>query len=560
MPSSLEIAARTPPRPIEDVAEEAGLRPEEFEPYGRYKAKVAPEAVLDRLARQPQGRLVVVTAVTPTSAGEGKTTMSISLVQGLATIGTRAMLCMRQPSMGPVFGSKGGGTGGGRAQVVPMEDINLHFTGDGHAVTSAHNLLAAAIDASLHHGNPLGIDPRTVTWPRTTDVNDRALRHIMVGLGGRAHGVLRESGFVITAASEIMAILGLAADLADLRQRLGRIVVGDTLEGGPVTAEDLRVAGALAVLLRDAVRPNLVQTIEGRPALVHAGPFGNIAPGNSSVIADRIALKLADVVVTESGFGSDLGFEKFCHLLAPAGTPWLRPDVAVVVATARALKMHGGLSEADASATADLEALERGSENLAAHLDIVRTFGLPVVVAVNRHAADTEPELRLLSRLALDLGADEVAVSDGFARGGEGAAALAEAVLAGLERRSTFAPPNAPGTPILEQIERIAVQLYGADGIGLSPTAEQSLGRLQAAGLGSLPVCMAKTHMSLSHDPARKGRPRGFVLPIRDLVASVGAGFVVALCGEQLLMPGLGRAPAFGRIDIDPDGRIAGLS
>src|ERR687892_200634 len=508
-PDSLELAQRAVLRPIEDVAAEAGLRPGEIEPYGRAAAEVD-LGVLDRLADGPDGRVVVVTGITPTSLGEGKTTTSIGLVQGLQRVGARAMLCLREPSVGPVFGSKGGGTGGGHAQVVPMEDINLHFTGDFHAVASAHNLLAAALDASLHHGNPLGIEPRTVTWPRALDLNDRALRHIMVGLGGRAHGVPRETGFVITAASEVMAILAMTSGVQDLRARLGRIVVGAAAAGEPVTAEDLRVAGAMAVLLRHAIRPNLVQTIEGRPALVHSGPFGNIASGNSSVLAARVGRKVADVVVTEAGFGSDLGFEKFCHLVA--------------------------------------------------HIENVHAFGVPAVVAVNRVEGDADAELELVAEAARDLGAEEVAVCDGFARGGAGAEDLAKALLAALERPASFAPLNPAGMPIRDQIERIATRLYGADRVELSPAADRSLARLTVRGLDRLPVCMAKSHLSLSHDPALKGRPTGFTLPVRDVVASVGAGFVVALCGDQMLMPGLSREPAFTRMDVDSEGRVVGLS
>ena len=556
-PSSLELAQRASLRPIEDVAAEAGFLPDEVEPYGRHAGKVD-LSVLDRLGDRPDGRLVVVTGITPTSLGEGKTTTSIGLAQGLGRVGARAMLCIREPSVGPVFGSKGGGTGGGHAQLLPMEDINLHLTGDFHAVAAAHNLLAAALDASLYHDNPLGVEPRTVTWPRALDVNDRALRHMVIGLRGTAHGVPREAGFVITAASEVMAILAMATGLDDLRARLGRIVVGETREGRPITAEDLRVAGAMAVLLRHAVRPNLVQTIEGRPALVHAGPFGNIAAGNNSVLADRVALKLADVVITESGFGSDLGFEKFCHLVAPAAG--IAPSVAVVVATVRALRMHGGLDEVQACTKPDVDALEQGAENLAAHIDNVHAFGLPAVVAVNRVEGDTDEELDLLMALARDFGADEVALCDGFARGGEGAEDLAKAVLAALESPSRFIPLNAPGAPIAQQIETIATRLYGAAGVDLSEATLGSLTRLEARGLDRLPVCMAKTHLSLSHDPGRKGRPQSFTLPVRDLVASVGAGFVVALCADQMLMPGLGREPAFTRTDVDADGRTVGLA
>jgi formate--tetrahydrofolate ligase len=557
-PSSLEMSQGAILRPIEEVAVDAGLLPEELEPYGRYKGKVD-LSVLDRLADRPDGRLVVVTGITPTSAGEGKTTTSIALAQGMARVGTQAMLCLREPSMGPVFGAKGGGTGGGRAQVVPMEDINLHFTGDFHAVAAAHNLLAAAVDASLHHGNPTGMDARLVTWPRALDMNDRALRHLVVGLGGRTGGVPRESGFVITAASEVMAILALADGPADLRDRLGRIVVAETADGGAVTAEDLRAAGAMAAVMRDALRPNLVQTLEGQPVLIHAGPFGNIASGNNSVLADRVAMKLADVVFTEAGFGTDLGFEKFCHLVARA--EGVRPSAAVIVATVRALKLHGGMEEAACMAgDEDVAAVERGAENLAAHVDNVRAFGIPAVVAVNRVSGDTDREVDLLVELARELGADEVAVSDGFERGGPGAEDLAKSVLAALERPSEFQPLNPPETPLREQIERVATRLYGAAGVEFSPDAEKSLRRLDQRGLSHLPVCMAKSHMSLSHDPTMKGRPRSFVLPVRDLAPSVGAGFVIALCGDVLLMPGLGKEAAYKRIDVDDDGRITGLS
>jgi formate--tetrahydrofolate ligase len=556
-PSSLDLSQQTSLRPIEDVAAEAGVLREEVEPYGRHAAKLD-LSVLDRLSGGPLGRAVVVTAITPTSLGEGKTTTSIGLVQGLGRIGARAMLCLREPSVGPVFGAKGGGTGGGRSQVVPMEDINLHFTGDFHAVAAAHNLLAAATDASLHHGNPLGIEPRTVSWPRALDVNDRALRHVLVGLGGKPHGVPRESGFVITAASEVMAVLTMTTGVADLRERLGRMVVGESGAGRPVTADDLGVAGAMAVLLRHAVRPNLAQTIEGRPVLIHAGPFGNIAPGNNSVLADRMALQLADVMVTESGFGTDLGFEKFCHLMAPV--VGVEPSAAVIVASVRALRMHGGLTEAQATAGPDPAALERGSANLAAHIDNVHAFGLPAVVAVNRIEGDADAEIDLLVGAARELGADEVAVSDGFAHGGAGAEELGKAVLAALERPASFAPINPPGTPIRRQVERLATRVYGADTVEFSATAELTLARLEEQGLGELPVCMAKTHLSLSHDPTLKGRPRGFTVPVRDLVASVGAGFVVVLCGDQMLMPGLGREPAFRRMDVDDRGRVTGLS
>ena len=556
MATSLEIAQQAELRPIAQVARDAGLEGAETEPFGRYAAKVG-LSVLERLAGRTEGKLVVVTAITPTSAGEGKTTTAIGLTQGLARVGTGAVLCMREPSVGPVFGAKGGGTGGGYAQVLPMEEINLHLTGDFHAVTAAHNLLAAALDASIYHDNPLDIEARSITWPRTLDVNDRSLRQIIIGLGGTAHGVPRESGFVITAASEVMAILALSRDRADLRERLGRIVVAETRKGLPVTAEALRVAGAMAVLMKEAVRPNLVQTLEGQPVLIHAGPFGNIATGNNSILADKVALKLADVVVTEAGFGADLGFEKFCHLVRRYGE--VSPSAAVVVATARALKMHGGRSEREAAATEDLEALRRGAANLAAHVDVVRTFGLPCVVSINRFEGDSEQELRLLRDIAGDLG-DEVAVNDGYSRGGEGSEELAKAVLAVLERPGRFRALNDPGIHIREQTERIATRLYGARSVEFADAAVRSMKKLEDRDLAELPVCMAKTHMSLSHDPAQKGRPEGFVLPVRDLVPSVGAGFVVALCGDIMLMPGLGRDPAFARMDVDPSGTTVGLA
>ncbi len=556
MRSTLEIAQAARLRPILDVAAEAGLLQEEIELYGPHKAKVD-LSVLDRLGDRPDGKLVVVTAITPTRAGEGKTTTSVGLTQGLGRIGRRVVLCMREPSTGPVFGIKGGGTGGGHAQVVPMEDINLHFTGDFHAIAAAHNLLAAAIDASIYNDNPLDIEPRSISWPRTLDVNDRALRDIIIGLGGTAHGVPRESGFVITAASEVMALIGLAAGLPDLRARIGRIVVAETRDQQPVTAEDLRVAGAMTVLLKAALRPNLVQTLEGQPVLIHTGPFGNIATANNSILADRIGLKLADVVVTEAGFGSDLGLEKFCHIVCRYGD--LRPSAAVLVATVRAIKAHGGVPEGPALADEDLDALKRGADNLAAHIEIVRAFGIPCVVAINRFSTDTEAELAALGELAGGAGAERVVVNEGFERGGDGAVALAEAVVEATERPNGFAPINPPGLPLPEQIESIATRIYGADGVEFFPEAVRKLAILERRGLDRLPVCMAKTHMSLSHDAAQRGRPRGFRLPVRNLLPSVGAGFVVALCGDIMLMPGLGRRPAFQDVDVDDEGTTVGL-
>jgi formate--tetrahydrofolate ligase len=554
--SGLEIAQAATLRPIEEIAVSAGLLPGEIEAFGRWKAKVD-LSVLHRLATGPDGKLVVVTAITPTRAGEGKTTTSVGLTQGLGRLGRRVMLCMREPSMGPVFGIKGGGTGGGYAQVLPMEDINLHFTGDFHAIAAAHNLLAAALDASIYNDNPLDIEDRTISWPRTLDVNDRSLRDVIIGLGGTAHGVPRESKFVITAASEITALLGLASDLRDLRERLGRIVVAETRLGEPVTAEDLRVAGAMAVLLKAAIRPNLVQTLEGQPVLIHSGPFGNIASANNSIIADRVGLKLADYVVTEAGFGSDLGLEKFCHVVCRYGE--LRPSSAVLVATVRAIKSHGGVPDGPALLAENPEALKRGVENLEGHLAIVRAFRIPAVVSINRFPADTDREVSMLLELALEAGAERAVVNDGFLRGGEGATELAEAVIETSRQEGGYAPVNPPGLPLLEQIERIATRLYGAEAVELSPVAQKSLEKLTARGLGELPVCMAKTHLSISHDPTQRGRPRGYRLPVRDLYASVGAGFVVALCGDIMLMPGLGREPAFANVDLDAHGNTVGL-
>lgn len=545
-----------PPQPIAAIAAAAGLQADEVEVCGAARAKVR-LSVLDRLAARPDGRLVIVTAITPTKAGEGKTTSSIALAEGLGRLGVRVMLALRQPSMGPVFGAKGGGTGGGRAELVPMEEINLHLNGDFHAVAAAHNLLAAAIDASTFHGNPLGIDPATVSWPRTVDMNDRSLRFVTTGQGGPAHGTPRAGQFVITAASEVMAVLALARDLKDLRRRLGRIVVASTVDGAPVTAEELQVAGAMTVVLKQALLPNLVQTREGQPALVHAGPFGNIAHGANSILADRVALKLADIVVTEAGFASDLGFQKFCDIVCPAAG--ITPSAAVLVATVRAIKSHGGVPFEHVGLE-NLEALRQGAGNLAAHLDIVRQYGLPCVVAINRFASDTAEELALVDRLARDAGAHAVVAHDGFREGGAGAVDLAAAVVDACGRPSAFSPLTPAGTPVRRQIEIIATRVYGASGIELSAGAEADLARLDALGLAAAPVCMAKTHLSLSHDATRRNRPVGFTLPVRSLVASAGAGFVVALCGDMQRMPGLGRTPAFAHIDIDDEGRTIGLT
>jgi len=553
--SGLEIAQEATLRPITEVAADAGIHPEELELFGGYRAKVK-ASILDRLAGAPDGKLIITTAITPTKAGEGKTTTSLSLTQGLGKIGKNVMLCLREPSMGPVFGIKGGGTGGGYAQVVPMENINLHFNGDFHAVQAAHNLLAAAIDASIFHGNPLGTDPQTITWPRTLDVNDRELRYTVVGLGGKAHGVPRENQFVIVAASEIMAVFALSSDVHDLRARLGRIVVGSTYGGEPVTADDLKVAGAMTVVMKDSLDPNLVQTLEGQPVMIHAGPFGNIAHANNSIIEDRIALKLADYVVTEGGFASDLGFQKFCDIVCRIGG--FRPSAGVLVTTVRATKSHGGVPF-DQLGTEDLDALKRGIENLSAHIGIVRTYGLPCVVSINNFPSDTEAEVELIRDLATEAGAERVVVNRGFALGGEGAVELAQAVVETCERPNDFHFLTPDGASLKQQIEAIATQLYGADGVDYLPQADNDIARMDALGFGSVPVCMAKTHLSLSHDPLALNRPTGWRLPVRGVVPAAGAGFVVVLCGDMQRMPGLGKVPAFTGIDIDAEGRTVGL-
>jgi formyltetrahydrofolate synthetase len=553
--SGLEIAQEAVLRPIEDVAADAGILDEELDRHGHHRGKIS-LSILDRLADRPDGKLIITTAITPTKAGEGKTTTSISLTQGMGTIGKDVVLCLREPSMGPVFGIKGGGTGGGYAQVVPMEEINLHFNGDFHAVQAAHNLLAAALDASIYHGNPLGIDPVSITWPRTLDVNDRELRYSVVGLGGKVHGVPRENQFVIVAASEVMAVLALSSDLADLRARLGRIVVASTVDGTPVTAEDLQVAGAMAVIMKEAIEPNLVQTLEGQPTLIHAGPFGNIAHANNSIIEDRIALKLADYVVTEAGFASDLGFQKFCDIVCRAGD--FAPSAGVLVTTVRATKSHGR-KPFDELGEEDVEALERGIDNLAAHIGIVREYGLPCVVAINAFPTDTEKEIDAIRELAGGAGAESVVVNRAFTEGGAGATELAEAVVQACERPSSFHLLTPEGTPLKEQIEAIATRIYGADGVDYQPQAEKDIARMDQLGFGTLPVCMAKTHLSLSHDPSLLNRPTGYRLPVRGVVPSAGAGFVVVLCGDMQRMPGLGRTPAFMNVDLDADGRIVGL-
>ena len=550
MPSSLEIAQAAQLRPIAQLAEEAGLLPDEVEQYGRHKAKLD-LSVLERLAGTPDGKLICVTAITPTKAGEGKTTTSVALTQGLGAIGKRPVLCLREASVGPVFGIKGGAAGGGYAQVVPMEDLNLHFTGDLHAIGAANNLLAALLESHLLHGNALGIDPLSISWRRCVDMNDRALRQIVVGLGGRTNGYVRETGFDITAASEVMAIVAVARDLFDLRRRLGAITVGHSFSGEPVTAEALNAAGAMTVLLKDTLKPNLVQTLEGQPALVHCGPFANIAHGNNSLVADLVALKLGDYVVTESGFGSDMGMEKFLNIVCRAGG--LSPSAVVLVATVRALEHHGDEPGGGPSA------IERGSANLRRHLEIVHGFGLKAVVAVNRFPGDTDEEVELVRRLALDYGAHAAELNEGFERGGPGAAALAEAVVDAAREAPAFDHTYPIDAPIEEKIRAIATRVYGADDIFLLKTAREKIDAYAAAGLDRLPIRMAKTHLSLSHDASLTNAPTGFTVTVRDIRAYTGAGWLVALCGDMQTMPGLAERPAAFTVDIDEDGRTVGL-
>jgi formate--tetrahydrofolate ligase len=564
-PSDLAIARSVTPRPIVDIAAELGIRDDELELYGPTKAKVRLEAI-DRLeAERPRGRYVVVTAITPTPLGEGKSTTTVGLAQGLNKIGKRASVNIRQPSLGPVFGIKGGAAGGGYSQVIPMEDFNLHLTGDVHAIGAAHNLAGAFLDNSLHHKNPLGIDPHGVLWPRVLDISDRALRHVIIGLGGREDGVPRETEFVITVASEVMAVLALASDLFDLRARLGRMVLATRLDGSPVTAEDLGVAGAMTVLLRDAIKPNLLQTLEGGPAFVHCGPFGNIAHGNNSIIADRLALVTNDIVCTEAGFGSDMGAEKFFDIKCRASG--LAPDSAVVVATVRALKMHGGVGKIVAGKPLDpalleenVEAVRTGAANLAAHIGIVRRFGIPAVVAINSFPTDTPAEVKAIREVALAAGASDAVLATHFVDGGEGATALAEAVWAATEDPSrSFRLLYPDDAPLGEKILTIVKEVYGGTGIELTPAAQRSLKSFEAMGFGRLPVCMAKTQYSISPDASLKGAPSGFTVPIREIRLSAGAGFITPLCGEMRTMPGLPSRPGGENIDIDADGNVVGL-
>jgi formate--tetrahydrofolate ligase len=554
VPSDIEIAQRAKPRPITDVAAELGLGADDLDLYGKYKAKIS----LETTERPARGRLVLVTGINPTAAGEGKSTVTVGVTQAFRRMGRNAVLCIREPSLGPVFGVKGGAAGGGYAQVIPMEDINLHFTGDFHAISSAHSLLSAMVDNHLNHGNPLRLDPRRITWPRTIDMNDRALRHAITGLGGIANGVVREERWVIIPASEVMAIVALATSAKDLEERLGRIIVGATTgaERTPIRASDLKAGGAMALLLKDAIRPNLVQTLEGGPAFVHAGPFGNIAHGCNSILATRAALGLADIVVTEAGFGSDLGAEKFFDIKCRVGG--LRPEAAALVATVRALKLNGG-ADKKSLAREDLGALERGLPNLEKHIENVRQFGVPVVVALNRFVTDSERELRMVADCAAKAGA-RVALTEVWEKGGAGGEALAHELLALLgEGRGNYGPIYPTTLPIREKIETIVRRVYGGDGVDFAPKADRAIDYLESVGLGQTPVCIAKTQYSLTDDPTRFGRPSGFRITINEVHGSAGAGFVVAQAGDIMTMPGLPKEPAAERMAIHPDGSIVGL-
>ena len=554
VPSDIEIAQAAKPRPIVDVAAELGLGADALDLYGKYKAKLS----LDHSAQKPRGRLVLVTGINPTAAGEGKSTVTVGVTQALRRLGKRAVLCIREPSLGPVFGVKGGAAGGGYSQVIPMDEINLHFTGDFHAIASAHALLSAMLDNHLHHGNALRIDSRRITWPRTIDMNDRALRDCTIGLGGVANGHVREERWVIIPASEVMAIVALATDREDLEKRLGRIIIGATAgsERAPVRASDLKAAGAMTLLLKDAIRPNLVQTLEGGPALVHAGPFGNIAHGCNSIIATKTALALADIVVTEAGFGSDLGAEKFFDIKCRFGG--LTPEAAILVATVRALKLNGG-ADKKSLGKEDLGALERGLPNLEKHIENVRQFGVPVVVALNRFVSDSDRELQMVADCSTRAGA-KIALTEVWEKGGEGGEGLARELLAMLDAgRGNYQPLYDTALPIREKIEIIVRKVYGGDGADFAPKADRTIDYLESIGLGDTPVCMAKTQYSLTDDATRLGRPSGFRVTVNEVYASAGAGFVVAQAGDIMTMPGLPKEPAAERMAIHADGSIVGL-
>jgi formate--tetrahydrofolate ligase len=553
MSIDLEVARSVTLRPIADIAASAGIAPEHLDLHGKYKAKIA--ASIDATLPQRTGKLVLVSGISPTPAGEGKTTTTIGLGDALNAAGTRTMICLREPSLGPCFGMKGGATGGGRAQVAPMEEINLHFTGDFHAITAANNLLAALLDNHIYWGNALDIDPRKIAWRRCQDVNDRALRQMVISLGAGANGAPREDGFDITVASEVMAIFCLARDLDDLQARLGRIIVATSRQGRAVTAADLHAPGAMAVLLRDALRPNLVQTLEASPALIHGGPFANIAHGCNSVLATTLALRLADVVVTEAGFGADLGAEKFCDIKCPSAG--IAPSASVIVATIRALKMHGGVAKSALGAE-DVAAVRSGCPNLIRHVENMRGFGLPVAVAVNHFTSDTPAELQAVRDMLAPLNVPVIACTH-WSDGAAGAAALATTVLRLLDQGAEFHPLYPPSLPLADKIRTVAQRIYRADDVAIDKSAARKLKAYEAAGFGHLPVCMAKTQYSFSADPALLGAPTGFTLPVRDVRLSAGAGFVVALCGEIMTMPGLPRVPAANTIHLGADGLIEGL-
>jgi len=550
----VEIAQEAKMLPIYEVAKSLAIEEDDLELYGKYKAKISLGA-WNKVKGNKDGKLILVTAINPTPAGEGKTTTSVGLADAFHKMGKKIAVALREPSLGPCFGLKGGAAGGGYAQVVPMEDINLHFTGDFHAITTAHNLLAAVIDNHIQQGNALDIDVRRVAWKRVVDLNDRALRHIVIGMGGKAHGVPRETGFDITVASEMMAILCLASDLEDMKKRLGRIVVAYTRSGRAVVADELNVTGALTLLFKDAIKPNLVQTLEGTPALIHGGPFANIAHGCNSVMATKFALKFADIVVTEAGFGADLGAEKFLDIKCRfAG---LTPSAVVIVATVRALKMHGGLPKAELDKV-DMAALEKGLANLTKHIETVQAYGLPAVVAINAFPTDTKEELDFVEKKCNELGA-EVALSQVWAQGGEGGIALAEKVLSAMEQENHFNFAYDVNQSIPEKIEAVVKRVYGGDGVVFTGPAQKQLEEIEALGLDKMPVCMAKTQYSLSDDPTKLGRPTGFKITVKELRISAGAGFIVALTGDILTMPGLPKKPAAENMDIDVNGKITGL-
>ena len=553
MLSDIEIAQGAKMLPIKEVAASLGIAEDDLEFYGKYKAKLS-EELIDRVKDRPDGKLILVTAINPTPAGEGKTTTSVGLGQAMPLIGKKAIIALREPSLGPVFGIKGGAAGGGYAQVVPMEDINLHFTGDMHAITAANNLLCALLDNHLQQGNTLGIDQRRILFKRCLDMNDRALRYVNVGLGGKVNGIPREDGFQITVASEVMAILCLCSDVTDLKRRLGNILVAYTYDGKPVFARDLKADGAMAALLKDAIKPNLVQTLENTPAIMHGGPFANIAHGCNSVRATKLALKLADYCITEAGFGSDLGAEKFLDIKCRLAG--LSPSAIVIVATVRALKYNGGVAKADLKAE-NVEALSKGIVNLGAHIENMKKFGVPVVVAINRFGDDSDAELKYIADYCESLGAD-FALSEVFAKGGEGGKELAEKVVAACEKPASFAPIYDADLSIKEKITAIAKTIYGAEGVNFTAAAEKNIAEIEELGKG-MPVCIAKTQYSLSDDEKALGRPAGFTVTVREVKISAGAGFIVALTGSIMTMPGLPKVPAANNIDVSEDGKITGL-